>query len=103
LFDSERALQRVREEFDRIGGWKNETLGEVLHELTHATDAQIFANSYDNGATTGHTFGQGDLNYDGIVVLDHSPGMVGGGNVQTAYAFAYMRSLLNCANAEAKG
>jgi hypothetical protein len=31
------------------------------------SDAQIFANSYDNGATTGHTFVQGDLNYDGIV------------------------------------
>lgn len=44
-----------------------------------------------------------DVNYDGIVVLDHSPGMVGGGNAQTAYAFAYMRALLNCANAEAKG
>ena len=31
------------------------------------SDAQIFANSYDNGATSGHTFVQGDLNYDGIV------------------------------------
>src|SRR6185369_13373373 len=31
------------------------------------SDAQIFANSYDNGATSGHTFVQGDLNYDGVV------------------------------------
>ena len=44
-----------------------------------------------------------DVNFDGIVVLDHSPGMVGGANVQTAYAFAYMRALLNRANAEAAG
>jgi len=44
-----------------------------------------------------------DVNYDGIVVLDHSPSMVGGGNAQTAYAFAFMRALLNRANAEAKG
>jgi mannonate dehydratase len=44
-----------------------------------------------------------DVNYDGIVILDHSPGMVGGQFAQTAYGFAYMRALLNRANAEAKG
>jgi len=43
-----------------------------------------------------------DVNYDGIVILDHTPGLVGGGNAQTAYGFAYMRALLNRANAEAK-
>ena len=43
-----------------------------------------------------------DVNYDGIVILDHSPTMAGGGNAQTAYGFAYMRALLNRANAEAK-
>lgn len=43
-----------------------------------------------------------DVNFDGIVVLDHSPGMVGGGNAQTAYGFAYMKALLSRANAEAK-
>ena len=32
--------------------------------------------------------------FDGIVILDHSPGMVGGGYTQTAYGFAYMRALL---------
>jgi mannonate dehydratase len=37
-----------------------------------------------------------DVNYDGIVIL------VGGANAQTAYGFAYMRALLNRANAEAK-
>lgn len=44
-----------------------------------------------------------DVNYDGIVILDHSPRMVGGNYTQTAYGFAYMKALLNRANAEAKG
>ena len=43
-----------------------------------------------------------DVNYDRIVILDHSPNLVGGANPQTAYGFAYMRALLNRANAEAK-
>ena len=44
-----------------------------------------------------------DVNYDGIVILDHSPTMVGGNYTQTAYGFAYMKALLSRANAEAKG
>ena len=44
-----------------------------------------------------------DVNFDGIVILDHSPAMVGGNYAQTAYGFAYMKALLNRANAEAKG
>ncbi len=43
-----------------------------------------------------------DVNFDGIVILDHSPAMVGGGHAQTSYGFAYMRALLNRANAEVK-
>jgi mannonate dehydratase len=43
-----------------------------------------------------------DVNYDGIVILDHSPGMVGGNYTQTAYGFAYMTAMLHRANAEAK-
>jgi mannonate dehydratase len=43
-----------------------------------------------------------DINFDGIAILDHSPGLAGGGNAQTAYGFAYMRALLSRANAEAK-
>lgn len=43
-----------------------------------------------------------DVNYDGIVILDHSPTMVGGNYTQTAYGFAYMKALLSRANAEAK-
>jgi mannonate dehydratase len=43
-----------------------------------------------------------DVNFDGIVILDHSPRLVGGNYAQTAYGFAYMRALLNRANAEAK-
>jgi hypothetical protein len=33
-----------------------------------------------------------DVNFDGIVILDHSPTMVGGNYTQTAYGFAYMKS-----------
>jgi mannonate dehydratase len=43
-----------------------------------------------------------DVHFDGIVILDHSPRIVGGNYAQTAYGFAYMRALLNRANAEAK-
>ena len=41
-----------------------------------------------------------DVDYDGIVILDHIPSMVGGAYAQTAYAFGYMRALLNRAEAE---
>jgi mannonate dehydratase len=41
-----------------------------------------------------------DVDYDGIVILDHSPSMVGGAYAQIAYAFGYMRALLNRAEAE---
>ena len=43
-----------------------------------------------------------DINFDGIAILDHSPGLAGGGNAQAAYGFAYMRALLSRANAEAQ-
>jgi mannonate dehydratase len=43
-----------------------------------------------------------DVDFDGIVILDHSPSMVGGNYAQTAYGFGYMRALLNRANAEAR-
>jgi mannonate dehydratase len=43
-----------------------------------------------------------EVNFDGIVILDHSPEMTGGANAQTAYGFAYMKALMNRANAEAK-
>jgi mannonate dehydratase len=44
-----------------------------------------------------------DVNFDGIVILDHTPDLIGGGHAATAYGFAYMRALVNRANAEAKG
>jgi mannonate dehydratase len=44
-----------------------------------------------------------DVSFNGIVILDHSPTMVGGNYTQTAYGFAYMKALLNRANAEGKG
>jgi mannonate dehydratase len=40
-----------------------------------------------------------DVSFDGIVILDHSPAMVGGNYAQTAYGFAYMRALMSRANA----
>jgi len=40
-----------------------------------------------------------DVNFDGIVILDHSPAMEGGDFTQTAYGFAYMRALLKRATA----
>ena len=43
-----------------------------------------------------------DVDFDGIVILDHSPRFVGGNYAQTAYGFAYMKALLHRANAEAK-
>jgi mannonate dehydratase len=43
-----------------------------------------------------------EVNFDGIVILDHSPQMVGGDFSQTSYGFSYMKALLNRANAEAK-
>jgi mannonate dehydratase len=43
-----------------------------------------------------------EVNFEGIVILDHSPSLVGGSSAQTAYGFAYMKALLNRANAEAK-
>jgi mannonate dehydratase len=44
-----------------------------------------------------------DVRFDGIAILDHSPGMVGGNYSQMAYGLAYMKALLNRANAERKG
>jgi mannonate dehydratase len=43
-----------------------------------------------------------DVGFEGIVILDHSPRMVGGNYTQTAYGFAYMKGLLNGVNAEAR-
>jgi len=43
-----------------------------------------------------------DVNFDGIVILDHTPTLVGGAGAQTSYGFAYMKALLSRANAEAK-
>jgi mannonate dehydratase len=40
-----------------------------------------------------------EVDFDGIVILDHSPTMVGGTYTQTAYGVAYMRALLKRAEA----
>jgi mannonate dehydratase len=44
-----------------------------------------------------------DVSFDGIVILDHTPGLAGGNFAQTAYGVAYMKALLARANAEYKG
>jgi len=43
-----------------------------------------------------------DVIFDGIVILDHSPGMLRGGGKRTAYGFVYMNALVSRANAEAR-
>lgn len=42
-----------------------------------------------------------EVNFDGIAILDHSPVLVGNTYAQTAYGIAYMKALLNRANAPA--
>ena len=41
-----------------------------------------------------------DVRFDGIVILDHSPSMVGGGRPEMSYGVAYMKALLSRATAE---
>jgi mannonate dehydratase len=36
-----------------------------------------------------------DVNYDGIVILDHTPSLLGGHNAEQAYGFGYMKALYN--------
>jgi mannonate dehydratase len=43
-----------------------------------------------------------EINFDGIMILDHSPDMLGGRYAQTAYGVAYMRALLKEASEEVK-
>ncbi|HEY1946319.1 MAG TPA: mannonate dehydratase [Bryobacteraceae bacterium] len=43
-----------------------------------------------------------DVNFDGIVILDHTPKLVGDHYAEQSYGFAYMKALYNRANAEAK-
>jgi mannonate dehydratase len=43
-----------------------------------------------------------DVQFDGIVILDHSPRMVGTHYAEQSYGFAYMKALKNRANAEAR-
>jgi mannonate dehydratase len=41
-----------------------------------------------------------EVDYDGVVIPDHIPDMAGGGRVGTAYSIAYMKALMQRANAE---
>jgi mannonate dehydratase len=40
-----------------------------------------------------------EVNFDGVVIADHVPGMIGGARTATAYTVAYMRALIERANA----
>lgn len=42
-----------------------------------------------------------EVRFDGVIILDHSPSMVGGRNVQMAYGIGYMRAMLQRAHREA--
>ena len=44
-----------------------------------------------------------EVNFDGVVIADHVPGMAGGYRAATAYSIGYMRALLERANAEVRG
>jgi mannonate dehydratase len=44
-----------------------------------------------------------EVNFDGIVILDHTPTVVGGHFPEQAYGFAYMKALKNRAEAEVRG
>jgi mannonate dehydratase len=44
-----------------------------------------------------------EVDFDGVVIADHVPGMVGGPRPATAYSIGYMRALLERANAEVRG
>ena len=59
------------------------------------SDLEVEARGVVRKAESGYKF-------DGIVILDHSPTMVGGPYAQMAVGIAYMKALLNRANAEAK-
>jgi mannonate dehydratase len=41
-----------------------------------------------------------EVNFNGVVIADHIPEIIGGSRVGTAYSIAYMRALLERANAE---
>jgi mannonate dehydratase len=43
-----------------------------------------------------------EVNFDGIIILDHTPTVVGGHFTEQAYGFAYMKALKNRAEAEAR-
>jgi mannonate dehydratase len=43
-----------------------------------------------------------EVHFDGIMILDHSPDMLGGRYAQTAYGVAYMKALLKRASEEVR-
>jgi mannonate dehydratase len=44
-----------------------------------------------------------EVQFDGIVILDHTPALAGGGTAPMAYGIAYMTALLHAATAGTKG
>jgi BioD-like phosphotransacetylase family protein len=85
-----------RKEFGKLalGGALGRALGAALLAATAAAATHTI--QLDNGYYDMNKIMKAlrDVNFDGIVILDHSPGMQGGGNAQTAYGFGYMKALL---------
>jgi mannonate dehydratase len=44
-----------------------------------------------------------EVNFDGVVIADHVPDMVGGPRTATAFSIGYMKALIDRANAEVRG
>jgi mannonate dehydratase len=44
-----------------------------------------------------------DVKFKGIIILDHTPALVNGGNAPTAYGVAYMTALLSRCKWGSKG
>jgi len=58
----------------------------------------LIDNGYQNMYTVMRTLRE--VGFDGCVIPDHVPDMLGGPRVGTAYSIAYMRALIQAANDE---
>ena len=65
----------------------------------------VVAITIDDGYQDMHRVMQAlrEVNYDGCIIPDHIPAMLGGPRVGTAYSIAYMRALVQAVNHEFGG
>ena len=52
LGDAGLAMQGIRTELERLGGWNNPQLGEAMHELIHLSDALVIGDNYPSPSAT---------------------------------------------------